>query len=610
MAGAVDPKIFKEALIVLAATAVVAPVFHRLKVSPLVGFILVGAAVGPYGFGALAAQAPWLSAVTITDTEAIAPVAELGVVFLLFMIGLELSFERLKMMRRLVFGLGPTQLFGCAAVIALAAWLLGLSPVAAAVLGVALGVSSTALIVQTLAEAKKTAAPVGRASFAVLLFQDLAVVPILLVVSMLGANAASIAGGESGGAALGHIGVGLLQAIAGIAAIVVAGRLLLRPLFRQVARAGSPELFMAACLLVILGAGLAAAAAGVSMALGALVAGVLLAETEYRRQIEALIEPFKGLLLAVFLIGVGMGVDLAGVARNFWTVAAGAVGLLVVKAAVTALGARAFGLPWPVALRSALILAPASEFSFVILGAAAVYGLVPAEASSYALTLAALTMALVPVLWQVSERLERRQTRTIDPALLPPETSTAATVLIAGYGRVGEVVARLCDAHAIAYAAYDTDADVVARARRAGKPVYFGDVSKPDLLASALEGVRAVVVTMDSPRAVGDVVAAARARRADLVIVARARDARDAGRLYRLGATDAVPDTVEASLQLAETVLVDVGVPMGHAIASIHDVRAEMRNSIQKHAPPTISPPRPQRRLRDALSAAKDDDPA
>ncbi|MFZ4602519.1 MAG: cation:proton antiporter [Caulobacterales bacterium] len=588
MAGALDPLAFKDALIVLGAAAIVIPAFTRLKLSPLLGFILVGAVVGPFGLGALSDQAPWLSYITITDAESIAPVADLGVVFLLFMIGLELSFERLVMMRRLVFGLGPLQVAVCAGLIALVGVALGLSVTAAIFIGLALGVSSTALIVQTLANAKKTGGPVGRATFAVLLFQDLAVAPILIAVAIFAGGAAE------GGPA--RVGLALAQSVAGLALIVVAGRLLLRPLFRRVARAKSPELFLAACLLVILGSGLAVASFGVSMAMGALAAGVLLAETEYRRQIEALVEPFKGLLLGVFLIAVGMGINWGEIAADFAAVALGAIGLIAGKTIVTAALARAFGLTWPVALRSALLLAPGSEFSFVILGAATAQGLAPPEASAYALTLAALTMALIPLLFQASERIDLRRSRAVDPDLLPPQDVTAPTVLIAGYGRVGELVARLCEAHSLPYMAIDSDPDVAARARRAGKPVYYGDVAHPELLRGALTAAKALVATMDAPKAVGDVVAAARAMRADLVIVARARDAKDAARLYKLGATDAVPDSVEASLQLAETTLVDVGVPMGHAIASIHDMRAEIRADIQRLAPDAPQPRQVRRR--------------
>jgi CPA2 family monovalent cation:H+ antiporter-2 len=598
MAAPIDPAQFKETLIVLGAAAVVIPVFHRLKLSPLLGFILVGVAVGPFGLGALQAQAPWLSWLTIADPKSIATMAELGVAMLLFMIGLELSFERLSMMRRLVFGLGPLQMVLCAVAIAGVALALGQPMSAAIVLGLALAVSSTAVVIQSLADAKKLTAPVGRKTFAVLLFQDLAVVPIMFVVAMMGAQAGA------------SLPVAIGQAILGVAAILIAGRLLLRPLFRQVARTGSPELFMSACLLVILGAGLAATLAGLSLALGALIAGVLLAETEYRRQIEVMIEPFKGLLLGVFLITVGMGLDLSKVLAAPGPILAGAAGLVVLKGAIIYALLRRFSADRPSALQGAALLAPGSEFTFVIIGAAALGGVLAREVADYALTLAALTMALIPMLFGLAQRFGVRAV-PIQPTaemVLPDQPAEAPRVIITGFGRVGEVVAQLLERHNVAYVAVDSNIDVVSRARKLGKPVYFGDVANAEFLRRChLETAKALVVTMDSPKAVADVVAAARGERADLMIVARARDAQHAAKLYALGATDAVPETVESSLQLSETVLVDVGVPMGHAIASIHDMRALFRAEMQAAAPGAdISLPK-RKRLRD-FTAPKGED--
>jgi monovalent cation:H+ antiporter-2, CPA2 family len=580
MAAAIDPAAFKETLIVLGAASVVIPVFHRLKLSPLLGFILVGVLVGPFGLGALSAQAPWLSFVTITEPKSIALVAELGIVFLLFMIGLELSFERLKMMRRLVFGLGPLQMLTCTAAIAAAGLAFGLNANVALVMGLALAVSSTAMIVQVLADAKKLTAPVGRASFGVLLFQDLAVAPILFAVAVLGQS-------ESG-AGLGAFGLAMGQAALAIIAIVLAGRLLLRPLFRQVARTQSPELFMAACLLVIVVAGLAAAGAGLSMALGALIAGVLLAETEYRRQIEVLIEPFKGLLLGVFLISVGMSINAARIVAEPALILGGAFALIVVKGALIYGLIRAFNLKHAVAARSALLLAPGSEFTFVILGSAAALGVLPAPVSEIGLLIAAITMALIPLFWTLSARLEPARTAVAaaDAPSAPQQDAAAPSVVIVGFGRVGRVIADLLEAHQIAYLAIDSNADVVAAARKAGRPVYFGNVQQPAFLKNCkVDVARALVVTMDAQKITAEVVKAARDLSPDLIIVARARDAAHAATLYRLGATDAVPETVESSLQLGETVLVDVGVPMGHAIASIHDLRAAFRKEIQALAP-------------------------
>jgi CPA2 family monovalent cation:H+ antiporter-2 len=585
-AAAFDPGVYQEALVILGAASVVVPIFHRLRASPLIGFILSGMLVGPYGLGALKNAPDWVGWVTISDPAVIAPYAEFGIVLLLFMIGLELSFERLGMMRRIVFGLGPLQLALSALAIAGVALALGRSMTAAAVIGLALAVSSTAVIVQTLAHAKRLHAPVGRAAFGVLLFQDLAVAPILVAVAVIGAADAGDAG-----AGLGQFAATLGQAALGVALIIAAGRIFLRPLFRRVARTNSPELFMAACLLVIVGAGIAAVSAGLSMALGALIGGVLLAETEYRRQIEVMIEPFKGLLLGVFLITVGMSVDIGRfMAAPLW-ILAGVVGLFVVKGLIAFGAARLVGVPALPSAQAAALLAPGSEFTFVILGAAAAAGVVDRAAADYALLLAALTMALIPFIWQAAAWFERRRpVQTAQALQFAPDAqgplSPTPRVLVVGFGRVGEQVAAALEENAVPYIALDRDPDLVARARKAGKPIYFGDAAREDLLLNChLDTARALVVTMDSPRAAAETVEAARRLRGDLVIVARARDAKDAAGLYRLGASDVAPETVESSLQLAEAVLVGVGVPVGHAIATIHARRAAIRHEIQTLAP-------------------------
>jgi CPA2 family monovalent cation:H+ antiporter-2 len=371
--------------------------------------------------------------------------------------------------------------------------------------------------------------------------------------------------------------------------LIAAGRLLLRPLFRSVARTNSAELFMAACLLVLLGAAAATAAAGLSMAMGALLAGLLLAETEYRRQIEILIEPFKGLLLGVFLISMGMTLNLGAIAASPLLIVGLSIGLIAVKAMLTYAFARVFGVSSRSALQTGLLLGPGGEFSFVVLGAATAIGLLEGRVGEIALIVAALTMASTPFLSILGKAIVRRvdPRSPVDPSLLAPvDLVKAQRVIIVGYGRVGQVVAEMLKEHSIDYIAVDTDVDVVAQARAVNAPVYFGDATNPTLLQHCgLESARALVVTMDSAAGAEEVVTVARAAREDLLIVSRARDARHAGRLYMKGATDAVPETVEASLLLSEALLVDMGVPTGPVIASIHERRARFRAEIQKLAP-------------------------
>ena len=603
MEASVDLSAFKVALIVLCAAAVVIPLFHRRRLSPVLGFMLVGVIVGPFGLGRLSHSlpwiGPWIGAVTITDPDAIAPVAHLGVVLLLFVIGLELSLERLWLMRRLVFGLGALQVVISTALLAGVALLAGLGAPASIVLGLAGAMSSTAVVIGVLAEEKRLGTQVGRASFAILLCQDLAVVPILFVLGTLGAG--------THGSGLAGFGLAVGQAVAAVAAIVALGRLGLRPLFRSVARTRSPELFMSACLLVVIGTALASEAAGVPMALGALIAGLLLAGTEYRRQVQVTIEPFKGLLVGVFLISVGLGLDLGEVVAEPAIILGATAILMLLNLGIIAVLARCFGLSWVTGVQTGLLLAPGGEFSFVILSIAVTEMLLPEKLAEPALVVAALTMAAIPMFSALGKRLARvAATQAVPAAPEPLPASDGPRVIIAGFGRVGQTVAAMLDVHAVPYLAIDHDADRVTRQRTLGKPVYYGDMTQIALLRSLdLNEARALVVTMDERGAVDDLVSAARAERADLLIVARARDAAHAAHLYRVGASDAVPETIEASLQLSEAVLVDVGAPMGPVIASIHEKRAEIQANIKALAPHAEVRELGRRRLRDTKPRAE-----
>ena len=567
-----DLAVYKEALLFLVTAGVVAPLFFRIHVSPVLGYLLAGVALGPFGLGRLAERTPWLDALALTNVEAIDRLAAFGVVVLLFTIGLELSFERLKRMRRLGLRVRPRagrrlRAWRWAAL----AYALGRSPAAALTIGAALSLSSTAIVIPVLAEEKRLGAAVGRFSFAVLLFQDLAVAPLLVLTAMLAAGRV-----ESLAASL---ALTLAPAALALAAVIVVGRLVLRPLFHSVATTRSPEFFMAACLLVVLGAALTAAASGLSMALGAFVAGLLLAETEYRREIEVTIEPFKGLLLGLFFVSVGAGLDLSVLAARPAGVLELTAAFVVVKALALFVLARLFGAPNRVAAEVALLLGPGGEFAFVMI-AAAVAGKVVAGADGRMLLVAvALSMLAIPPLGRIGAALARRPARALAPeALVAPPEDESRRVIIVGYGRVGALIGEMLDVHAIPFIAVDADPNLIARERRAGKPVYFGDASREEFLRRCgVETARALVVTMDAPSANEAVVAAARRLRPDITLIARARDAAHARTLYELGVTDAVPETIEASLQLSEAALVDLGVPMGLVIASIHEKRDEFR---------------------------------
>ena len=582
----------REALVVLAAAAIVIPLLARLRLSPVIGYMLVGLIAGPSGLGALAHYWPPLGLVTITDRARIEPVAELGVVLLMFAIGLEMSWERIVSLRRLVFGFGALQVLLCTVALAGVLMLFGTHPGPAFVAGLALAMSSTATVTQVLADERRMSSLAGRASFAVLLFQDLAVVPILFLLGMLG-------GGETGIAGL--LGA-VLEAVLAVALLAAIGRLVLRPLFRSVANTDSPELFMAACLLVVLSTSLAAASAGLSMALGALIAGVLLAETEYRRQVEVTIEPFKGLLLGVFLISVGLRLDLVRLAADPLIVLGGVVGIVALKAAITFGLARSFRVRGTAAMQSSFLLGPGGEFGFVIIGLAGGLGLLPGTLGESLFLATALSMVFIPSLsWLGRKLAPQPRAKPIDPAMLAPNDPAHGGVIIAGFGRVGRTVASMLDAHDIAWVALDSDVARVSAARKASPSVFYGDVTQPALLASVgLDTARALVVTIDNRERADTIVTNARAARPDLLIVARARDATHAAHLYGVGATDAVPETIEASLQLSETVLVDLGIPMGPVLVSIHERRARFQADIRRMAPDASTVrDRPRIRLRD-----------
>jgi CPA2 family monovalent cation:H+ antiporter-2 len=605
-AAPLDISLYKEALVVLGAAGVVIPLFHRLRVSSVLGYMLVGVVVGPFGIASFAPQLPWLSAITITDPASIQPIAGLGVALLLFMIGLELSFERLWLMRRLVFGLGGLQVILCATALAAAAALLGQNRITALIVGLALAMSSTAVVIQVLAEEKQLNTPTGRSSFAILLFQDLAVVPILFAIGAIGPtiHAGAIHAGASHSGSMATLGLAIGQAVAAVAAIGALGRLVLRPLFRSVARTRSAELFVAACLLVVISTGLATAAAGLSMPLGALIGGLLLAGTEYRRQVQVTIEPFKGLFVGVFLISIGMSLDVRIVGAHPALVAGAVLGVPLLKLVLIAPLARLFGLHWGDGVRDGLLLGPGGEFGFVIISVSVSDQLLPSDLAGVLLFITALTMATIPLLSKLGDRLAPRLTpkTPVDSALLVPDAASVPRVIIAGFGRVGQTVAEMLDVHNIPYVAVDRDADRVARQRKSGKRVYFGDMTQIELLRRVhLDTALAVVVTLDDTAVADRLVAAARAERADLLIVARARDAAHAAHLYQIGASDAVPETIEASLQLSEAVLVDVGVAMGPVIASIHEKRAALQAAIKASAPGAEVRTLGRRRLRDRL---------
>ncbi|MDQ8754843.1 cation:proton antiporter [Sphingosinicella sp. LHD-64] len=579
-----------DALVILGAAGVVIPAFARFRISPVIGFILIGVLVGPAGLGAMAGDYPWLRFVTITDREAIEPFAEFGIILLLFSIGLELSFKRLWGMRRLVFGVGAAELVLGAVFIGFGLYLFGNSTTASIALGLALALSSTALVLPIVG----TSTPVGRSALAMLLFEDLAIVPIIFALGALAPRAA-----------VGSEWEGLVEALligtAVVAAMLVLGRFFLPRLFAQAARTKSPELFLAASLLVVIVASLATAAAGLSPIVGAIIAGVLIAETDYHDEVEVITKPFQGLALGVFLITVGMSVDLRVILAS-WPALLGAVlGVLLVKVIVTALLLRLNGARPAVAAETSVIMASPSETTLIVLTAAAAAGLIARETAAFWQIVTAIGLTITPLLAKLGQVLARRV--DVQPEVeipLPVAGQEQPAAVIIGFGRVGRLVAEMLETHGRRYIAVDSDVDAVAAARREGIPIIFGDVARPEMLDRLNLGhASALILTMDDPVLTVKLTRRVRGWCPGLTIVARARDPLHAAELYRAGATDAVPETIESSLQLSEAVLVDLGMAMGPVIASIHEKRAELRQQIMDLGKLDREPPMRGIRLRD-----------
>ena len=572
-----------DALTILGAAGIVIPAFARLKVSPIIGFIIVGIIAGPYALGALAPAHPWLHAVSISDPHGIEPFAELGIILLLFSAGLHISFRRLRSMGRTLFGMGSAELLGCAVLLAAGLLMAGTPLGAAVALAVALALSSTALVLPITG----VDGPVGKSAFAMLVFEDLALVPLLFLIEVIGGNA--------GMGGLGRTALFGMLVIAGMLAI---GRFALAPLFGQAARTKSPELFLAISLLTVILASMATAGVGLSPILGALIAGILIAETDYHAEVEAITAPLTGLALGVFLITVGMRIDLDTLARDWPLILGAAAAVLAVKAAITTALLRLSGARLGVAVETGVVMASPSETSLIVLSAAAGAGLLTAASANFWTTVTAIGLTVTPLLAAVGQRMGRRVEEA--PVDLPDDSTAAGRTIIFGFGRVGQMVADMLVEHGKAYLAVDSDVDSVRRARNAGYRVLFGDVSRAELVDQLkLGSAAALVLTMDDPVLVARLTQRVRGWVPELPIIARARDADHAAELYKAGVTDAVPETLEASLQLSEAVLVDVGLAMGPVIASIHEKRSQLRSQMMEDAKLDSGRLRRRQRLRD-----------
>ncbi|XP_038878214.1 K(+) efflux antiporter 2, chloroplastic [Benincasa hispida] len=555
-----------DMLWLLLASVIFVPTFQKLPGgSPVLGYLAAGILIGPYGLSIIR---------HVHGTKAI---AEFGVVFLLFNIGLELSVERLSSMKKYVFGLGSAQVLVTAVVVGLVAHIVcGQAGPAAIVIGNGLALSSTAVVLQVLQERGESTSRHGRATFSVLLFQDLAVVVLLILIPLISPNSSK--GGIGFQAIAEALGLAAVKAIVAISAIIAGGRLLLRPIYKQIAENQNAEIFSANTLLVILGTSLLTARAGLSMALGAFLAGLLLAETEFSLQVESDIAPYRGLLLGLFFMTVGMSIDPKLLLSNF-PVIMGSLGLLIGgKTILVALVGRFFGISIISAIRVGLLLAPGGEFAFVAFGEAVNQGIMSSQLSSLLFLVVGISMALTPWLAAggqlIASRFEQHDVRS----LLPVESETDDLqdhIIICGFGRVGQIIAQLLSERLIPFVALDVRSDRVAVGRALDLPVYFGDAGSREVLHKVgAERACAAAITLDTPGANYRTVWALSKYFPNVKTFVRAHDVDHGLNLEKAGATAVVPETLEPSLQLAAAVLAQAKLPMSEIAATINEFRS------------------------------------
>jgi CPA2 family monovalent cation:H+ antiporter-2 len=542
-------------VIILLVTVILVPLLNKARLSSVIGYLTVGAIIGPNGAG------------LIPLSGEIDVLAELGVVFLLFTLGLELSIDRLKTMRRDIFGMGMAQVVLTGAVITGIALAFGQSGPTAMALGAALALSSTAVVMQLLGEQGQLASRLGRAAFAILLFQDIAVAPILASLPLLEGDPSAI------WAALGWAA---LNALGMLVLILVAARLLLRPILALAASSGTHEVFIATALLLAVGTGWATNAAGLSMALGAFLAGTAIAGTEYRPQVEADIQPFSGILLGFFFVTVGMRLDLLFLAAEWLVILGLLVGLLAVKASLIVGLARLFGHGWPTAVRLGLLLAQGGEFAFVILSLALSQGTVESATAQLIIAVVTLSMVLTPFMAAAGGHVEQWMERRGLP--VPRGAADIGElrdhVIIAGFGRVGKTVAHLLKAYDVPHVALDMRTDHIRANRKEGWPVFFGDAANAEVLDQVgAKHACALVITLDDPHAAAAVVRTAKERFGQLSITARAHDIEHADKLRSTGAAAAVPETMESSLQLGAAALEGLGLPREEVNWTVDQIR-------------------------------------
>lgn len=552
-----------QAAMFFGAAVIIVPIFRRLGLGAVLGYLAAGALIGPYGLK------------LFTDVGAIIHTAELGVVLLLFIIGLELQPSRLWTMRNAVFGLGGAQVAVTGLLLTGVATGLGLSLRSAIVIGISLAFSSTAFVLQTLAERGELKDRHGRAAFGILLFQDLAAIPMLAIVPLLGTGYAV--------ASVSSIVLTVTKIVAVLSVVVVGGTYLLRPVLRSVAKTRTPELFTATALLIVAGTALLMDSVGISMALGAFLAGVLLANSEYRHELEADIDPFKGLLLGLFFMSVGMGLNLSLLRVQFGTIALLVMGLMAVKAAVLFGIGRAGRMSGHSAKSLAIALPQGGEFAFVIFTAAAAAGLMTGDLRQLLVLVVSLSMAGTPLLSLINDWMTRGFVAPpSEPYSVAPHDERP--VVIAGFGRFGQIVGRVLAAKKIPFTALDISAEHVDFVRQFGSEIYYGDASRLDLLRAAkADKAKVLVLAVDDVEASLRTAETVRRHFPNLTVVARARNRQHAYRLMDLGVTLLRRETFLSSLDVARQVLIGLGMRPKDAERTVRTFQAHDEKRLFEH---------------------------
>ncbi|MET4633797.1 cation:proton antiporter domain-containing protein [Kaistia defluvii] len=578
----------RELLIFLVAAGIVVPLFQYMRLGVVLGFLIAGVAVGPGGFGHLAETWPIFGYAAISDVTRLQTLGDLGVLFLLFTIGLELSLARLAAIGKMMVQVGGLQvIFATGAIYAMAA-ISGFQFDDSLVLGMAFALSSTAIVTQSLIERKRLVAPAGRTTLGVLILQDLTVVPVVIVVGILG-TAGATAGASVGLALVQGIGI----AIAVVIAVLALGRFLIKPLMQLAGATGNRTLLIAITLLIIIGAGALTSAAGLSSALGAFLAGLLLSESEYRHQLDVDVEPFRDLLLGLFFMTVGMTIDLDIVYLQWTMVLLALVLMLAVKLVTAYVAARLVRVERSVAIEMAFLLAGAGEFAFVMFALAFRDNVITADVAHFATTVAALSMMFTPALGMIGGRIAKAMESRTHMAKhgVHADEEWVDHVIIGGYGRVGGMVGGLLRAEGIPFVALDLDVVHVERAKQDGLPVFYGDATRAEILTRlGAENALAFVVTADGGDMAKRMVETIRARWPGSTIHARARSVAHARELLDLGATHVVPEAFEGSLQLSGELLASIGLPPEAIANRLAVVRAVVEARLSEEGPYPANP--------------------